>query len=212
MSQPMKILRNVLNWYFSKQTLPYWCLLLVDTAIVFLSGVFIYWVFNKTLSMFEYRFEVLYSALFYALLSWIGAKLFSTYSGVIRYSSFVDLLRVGYANGISLLLAITASLIFEDMHIRALTAFNQTEIAVTFFIATLLMWLVRITVKALHDVTFANEKSMRVTDLWYYVGWCRISKEHPFATTDEIPSLWFYIPRQTCQPHIADGTESLSCR
>ena len=36
----MRILRNVLNWYFSKQSLPYWCLLLVDTAIVFLSGVF----------------------------------------------------------------------------------------------------------------------------------------------------------------------------
>ena len=106
MSQPMRILRNVLNWYFSKQSLPYWCLLLVDTAIVFLSGVFTYWVFNKTLSMFEYRFEVLYSALFYAMLSWVGAKLFSSYSGVIRYSSFVDLLRVGYANSISLLLAL----------------------------------------------------------------------------------------------------------
>lgn len=162
MSQPMRILRNVLNWYFSKQSLPYWCLLLVDTAIVFLSGVFTYWVFNKTLSMFEYRFEVLYSALFYAMLSWVGAKLFSSYSGVIRYSSFVDLLRVGYANSISLLLALVTSLVFEDMHIRALTAFNQTEIAITFFIATLLMLLVRITVKALHDVTNANEKSMRV--------------------------------------------------
>ena len=162
MSQPMRILRNVLNWYFSKQSLPYWCLLLVDTAIVFLSGVFTYWVFNKTLSMFEYRFEVLYSALFYAMLSWVGAKLFSSYSGVIRYSSFVDLLRVGYANSISLLLALVTSLVFEDMHIRALTAFNQTEIAITFFIATLLMWLVRITAKALHDVTNANEKSMRV--------------------------------------------------
>ena len=135
----MKILRTVLDWYFSKQALPYWCLLIVDTVIVFVSALFTYWVFNKTLNMFEYRFEVLYSATFYALLSWVGGKLYSTYSGFIRYSSFIDLLHVGYANGTSLLLAIALSLVFEDIGIKALMGFNQTEIAVTFIIATLQM-------------------------------------------------------------------------
>lgn len=158
----MKILRTVLDWYFSKQALPYWCLLIVDTVIVFVSALFTYWVFNKTLNMFEYRFEVLYSATFYALLSWVGGKLYSTYSGFIRYSSFIDLLHVGYANGTSLLLAIALSLVFEDIGIKALMGFNQTEIAVTFIIATLQMWLIRIVVKALHDVSFSNEHSMRV--------------------------------------------------
>lgn len=158
----MKILRTVLDWYFSKQALPYWCLLIVDTVIVFVSALFTYWVFNKTLNMFEYRFEVLYSATFYALLSWVGGKLYSTYSGFIRYSSFIDLLHVGYANGTSLLLAIVLSLVFENIGMKALTGFNQTEIAVTFIIATLQMWLIRIVVKALHDVSFSNEHSMRV--------------------------------------------------
>ena len=158
----MTFVRNILRWYFSKQSLPYWCLLMVDTAIVFLSALFTYWVFNKTLNMFEYRHEVLYSALFYALLSWVGDKLFSTYSGVIRYSSFIDLLHVGFANLTNLLLAIPASWLWEYLDVRALMGFTQTEIAVTFFLATLGMWIVRIVVKALYDVSFASENSMRV--------------------------------------------------
>ena len=158
----MTFVRNILRWYFSKQSLPYWCLLMVDTAIVFLSALFTYWVFNKTLNMFEYRHEVLYSALFYALLSWVGDKLFSTYSGVIRYSSFIDLLHVGFANLTNLLLAIPASWLLEYLDVRALMGFTQTEIAVTFFLATLGMWIVRIVVKALYDVSFASENSMRV--------------------------------------------------
>ena len=158
----MTFIRNILRWYFSKQSLPYWCLLMVDTAIVFLSALFTYWVFNKTLNMFEYRHEVLYSALFYALLSWVGDKLFSTYSGVIRYSSFIDLLHVGFANLTNLLLAIPASWLLEYLDVRALMGFTQTEIAVTFFLATLGMWIVRIVVKALYDVSFASENSMRV--------------------------------------------------
>ena len=99
----MNVVKRLLNWYFSKDSLPCWCLFLVDTAIVFVSALFTYWVFEKTLNMFEHRFEVLYTAIFYAVLSWIGARLFSTYSSVVRYSSFVDLLHVAYANGISMI-------------------------------------------------------------------------------------------------------------
>jgi len=158
----MNVVKRLLNWYFSKDSLPFWCLFLVDTAIVFVSALFTYWVFEKTLNMFEHRFEVLYTASFYAVLSWIGARLFSTYSSVVRYSSFVDLLHVAYANGISMILAIAFSYGLEYYEVKALCGLTQTEIAVTFVIATLVMWLVRTIVKALFDVTFSSEKAMRV--------------------------------------------------
>ena len=84
----MNPLSKLVNWYFSKNALPYWCLFLLDFVIVFLSALFTYWVFNRTGVMFDERFEVLYSALACALLSSIGARVFKTYSGVVRYSSF----------------------------------------------------------------------------------------------------------------------------
>ena len=62
--------------------------------MVLLSGLFTYWVFNKTMVMFTHRVEVLYTSLFYMVISWISAMAFRTYSGIIRFSSFVDLLKV----------------------------------------------------------------------------------------------------------------------
>ncbi|MBQ6377419.1 MAG: polysaccharide biosynthesis protein [Prevotella sp.] len=172
----MITLKKILNWYFSKESLPYWCLLLVDTLIVFVSALFAYWVFNKTLNMFVSRFPVLCSSCFFALLSWIGAKVFSTYSGVIRYSSFVDLLHVAYANAVTWALAITASFLFEYLGIKMLTGLTQTEISVAFIVATLLMWTVRIVVKALHDVSFSNEYSMRVLIYGAFTGGVGLAK------------------------------------
>ena len=179
----MIIVKRILSWYFSKESLPYWCLLMIDTIIVFFSGLFTYWVFEKTLNMFEHRFAVLYTACFYAILSWIGARIFSTYSSVVRFSSFVDLLHVAYANGVSMILALLCSFGFERFGLSSLCGLTQTETAITFFISTLFMWLVRVIVKALHDITFSNEKAMRVLIYGAMAGGVGLAKsirmQHP---------------------------------
>ena len=158
----MNPFKKILTWYFKKESLPYWCLFLLDSVIVFLSLLFIYWVFNRTRNMFDYRFSVLYTSLFYTVLSWVGAKVFSTYLGVVRYSSFVDLLQVAYANLVSLFISIVASYLLEYYGIGALTALSQSEIVIAYFIATLLMWGVRIVVKTLHDISKPSENAMRI--------------------------------------------------
>ena len=158
----MNIVKRLLAWYFSKEALPYWCLLLIDSSIVFFSGLFTCWAFEKTLNMFEHRFEVLYTVSFYTMLSWIGAKLFSTYSSMVRYSSFVDLLHVAYANALSVTLAIICSYWFEKVEWTRLCGLTQTEIVITFFISMLLMWAARIVVKSLHDVIQNGGDTMRV--------------------------------------------------
>lgn len=162
----MKLTSHILNWYFSKKSLPYWCLLLIDSLIVFLSILFTYWVFNRTLVMFDHRYSVLYTSLLYVVVSWIGAKLFSTYLGVVRYSSFDDLLQVAYANIISMMISIVISLLFENYSFKALCALSQTEIVITFLIATLLMWSVRIVVKTLHDIS--REDNLHLTKVLIY--------------------------------------------
>lgn len=158
----MNIIKRLLAWYFSKEALPYWCLFLIDSSIVFFSGLFTCWAFEKTLNMFEHRFEVLYTVSFYTMLSWIGAKLFSTYSSMVRYSSFVDLLHVAYANALSVTLAIICSYWFEKVEWTRLCGLTQTEIVITFFVSMLLMWAVRIVVKSLHDGIQNGGDTMRV--------------------------------------------------
>ena len=154
---------RLLSWYFSKASLPYWCIVIVDSAIVFFSGLLTYWIFNKTMEMFTHRFEVLYTMLMYVLISWIGAKLFNTYLGVVRYSSFVDLMKIGYANLVSIVIAVVVSLVFDHYGVDQLSALTQTETVVTFLISTLLMGTLRIIVKTLHDITHTkNEPLTRV--------------------------------------------------
>ena len=106
-------IKRSLRWYFTKNALPYWCMLLMDSAIIVGAGLCIYWILNRTQSIFDNRIEVLYSLLVYTLVSWIGARLFHTYQGVVRYASFIDLMHLAYANGLSLLLSLGLSELFE---------------------------------------------------------------------------------------------------
>ena len=158
----MNPFRRVLSWYFSKASLPYWCILLLDCTIIFLSGIFTYWLFRKTMVFIDHRYSVINTMLFYVCLSIIGARIFCTYSGIVRFSSFIDLLKVAYANGITLALALVTSIIFEAQGFEPLSALTQTEVVVTFLLATLLMWSLRVVVKALHDVSYSSNRAMGV--------------------------------------------------
>ena len=158
----MNPLKRLLSWYFSKSSLPYWCLLLSDCLMVFLSTIAAYWAFEKTSFLFEHRVDVVYTALVYAFISLIGAKIFHTYSGVVRYSSFVDLMNVGYASLVSIVLAVVLSEILQRYGVTEIAALTQTETVVAFVLATLAMWAVRVVVKSLYDVAFNDKRTLRV--------------------------------------------------
>lgn len=168
--------RKLISWYFTKKALPYWCIFLFDMLIVFLSALGVYWVFYRTGVMFAERFSVLYTALTYSLLSSIGAHIFKTYSGIVRYSSFVDLMRVAYANGLSMLLALIVSWIAENENIQALAALNQTQTVITFVLSTLVMGGVRVVVKTLYDVTTSDKRALRALIYGALTGGVGIAK------------------------------------
>lgn len=136
----------------------------------------IYWVFNRTGVMFEERFTIMHTALSYSLLSCVGARMFTTYAGVVRYSSFVDLMRVAYANGISMLLALIVSWIAEQKGIRALAALDQTQTVITFVVSTMLMGGVRVVVKTLYDVTTSDKRAQRALIYGALTGGIGIAK------------------------------------
>ena len=43
---------KILNWYFTKNSLPYWSILMIDCATVMFSGVLVYWIFNDAVTLF----------------------------------------------------------------------------------------------------------------------------------------------------------------
>ena len=168
-------LDKIISWYFTKNTLPYWCVLIADSLFVFLSGIFTFWTFRKTAVLFDYRFAVLYTMIAYTAFGIIGFRVFRTYSGIVRYSSFVDLMRVGYGSLLSMILALIYSVIVEK-HICCIAILSQTETVVTFCVATLLMWAGRVVVKNLYDIMVSDKRAMRVLIYGALTGGIGIAK------------------------------------
>lgn len=98
----------------------------------------------------------------YVVLSWIGMRIFHTYAGVIRYSSFVDLQKVAMANGVSAVLAIAVHYLVYMVPDAMLEHLNGRKILSLFAVATLLMWLVRVIVKVLYDIAYEDKDALRV--------------------------------------------------
>ena len=113
--------------------------------------------------MFEHFYPVAHVLLLFVVLSWISMRIFSTYSGIIRYSSFVDLRRVTFANTLSLIMALLAHYILFNIPSSAeyFEHLPGRVIVVTFVIATLIMYTVRVIIKSLFDITKIDSKAPR---------------------------------------------------
>ena len=135
---------------------------MIDCAMVMFSGVMTYWMFHDAVTLFENTLQVINTLLIFVILSIPGFRLFHTYSGFMRYSSFVDLMRVVYCNGMTLVLALIAEYGLELLPSEWFAHFNTTSIVLLFIIATLLMWALRVFVKTLYDVAFSNTRAIRI--------------------------------------------------
>ena len=157
-----KLIDKLLNWYFTKNSLPYWSIFLIDCAIVMASGFTVYFAFHNALVMLHNAYHLINTMLCYVLLSIPGFRLFHTYSGFMRYSSFVDLMRVAYGNVITLVLALIVDYMAGRLPGDYFVEFNTTSLFLIFFFSTLGMWTLRIFVKTLYEVAFSNTRAVRV--------------------------------------------------
>ena len=162
MIRESKLIKSISKWYFGKNVLPYWVILLMDTMIVFASAFFTYWVTNRTLITVENKSSVLLTSLLFALLSWVGSKAFKTYAGVLRYSSSIDLAKLAYANLTTLVLAVASYYLFRWTGVEWLCAIKPLEAIVVFLISTALMWALRLVVRILYDSSSADTPTLRV--------------------------------------------------
>jgi rmlD substrate binding domain protein len=96
----------------------------------------------------------------YMVFNLIGFRLFRTYSGIIRYSSFVDLQRVALAMVLSLSIAEVMHYVIYHWNLE-FVRLEGRQIAAMYLVATIGMMLFRILVKSLYDVVFNTDKGLR---------------------------------------------------
>ena len=154
--------KKLMNWYFSKKALPYWCILILDFLILMFAGILTYWIFIYRRKIGFDQSMLLQTLFMYALPSIIGARMFHTYSGIIRYSSFVDLTRVAYANLLSLCIAFPMHHFVNSLPRDLFYSLHFRHIILMYLIATALMWGVRVLVKTLYEMTTTDARALRV--------------------------------------------------
>lgn len=158
----MLSIRKIVDSYFSKRTFPHWCVLLLDSAILFLSGVFVYWCFNRGTALQLNFWPLTCLMLLCVGVHFIFFAIFRTYSEIIRYSSFNDLIRVALAMGCSALAVIAVHFFTNSCPSRVFAHVQVRHILIAEAIATGLMWLLRVSIKWVYDTYFRTEGAKNV--------------------------------------------------
>lgn len=149
----MQFFHKLINWYFNKKSLPYWCVFLFDCGIVFFSFLLVYqqtYGGAKTLSVL---WQLCSMCAIYGIFYAVGFKMFHTYDGILRYSSFVDLQRVGFASLIGCVLSYLGHFFLLQFNYFQNVYVGGREIALASIICVLLLWAVRVLVKTVYDVS-----------------------------------------------------------
>lgn len=147
------ILQRISNWYFTKKALPHLCILLIDCAIVAFSGYVGYYIDNGG-DIFVDSFWQITFGLMVGLVPFIVAfRLLHTYSGIVRYSSFVDLQRVMIAtlsgSVACYLLGLGINGIWPEQH--TIMVPDLQTVFIIFVGSSLFLWVERVVVKRLFD-------------------------------------------------------------
>lgn len=157
----MKVFGKFINWYFGRSALPYWCIMIFDLMVCFLSGVFIVWLRHPASDVLATWPQLMHTLGLFAVLNFISFRVFHTYSGILRYSQFVDLMRVTNACVLSMLLAFIFSICalnfgWDDFFF----IFTGRKIITMYLGNILAMCIPRVLVKLIFDNALVSSSAM----------------------------------------------------
>lgn len=156
----MNPLFKLTRWYFSKKALPYWFVLILDSLIMLCSFLLVYISNHGLLPTSQETVPLMETLLIYWVCYLIGFRVFHTYLGIIRYSSFVDLQRVVFATLLSLALLFIFQILLTSFNCSVL--FNWKELLGASLLSLVGMWVMRIFVKYLYDEAYQIKMAERV--------------------------------------------------
>ena len=144
------------NWYFSRKALPHWGILAFDSLIVTFSA-FVGLSVQASESDVYWSLPAVWLGLLTAVLVfWIPFRLFHTYAGVVRYTSFVDMQRLASASFIGTSILWALSWFIQPG--GAYVAVPETiGCVVIFMVSTLGLWASRLVVKRTYDYYRTHE-------------------------------------------------------
>ena len=152
----MKNFRKFTDWYFSRKSLPYWCIFWIDCAVIFISYLFIYQQINSGVKALGILGQLSMFFAIFTLFHAIGFRIFHTYDGILRYSSFIDLQRVFYAVTFGAVLSAITKNMLLSTHFFPGVEIENRNIVRGALISTLVLWAIRVIAKTIFDVSLSD--------------------------------------------------------
>ncbi|MDE6007598.1 MAG: polysaccharide biosynthesis protein [Muribaculaceae bacterium] len=170
----MRSLKQLANWYFSRSALPYWTILILDCLFVVFAGLLAYTVHHGSEQTLDVIGTVSLTLTVFLVCFIIAFRLFHTYDGVIRYSSFSDLLRISGA-------VVTATLLIAVIMLTAgpnswLAAFGYADIILMALFVVAFMWTVRVWVKTMFETASKRPNTKKTYILGIKTGGVALAK------------------------------------
>ncbi len=160
----MNFISRLASWYFTRSALPYWCILLIDYLIIIFCGYLAFYLFCGGAEVTSHFWPILWSLIALLVPYTIAFRVFHTYSGIFRYSSFVDLGRVALAMLLGTAIAAICYIPFHYFFPEWKHEFLQYpyRLAVFLLFATSFMCAARVVVKTVYDLFRVDNYSKRI--------------------------------------------------
>lgn len=163
----MNILKGIYEKYFTRRALPYWCVMVLDCIIFVLAGLIAIYAISGGNAVIKHFWETLLTLICMTPLLMVGMKICHTYSGVLRYTTTVDFVRVAQSiviSGVLISIAhVVAKLYFPEL--VTIARVRWMTIGVTLILTLFAQWAMRILMKYLYE---AFTESRKKTGVYVY--------------------------------------------
>ncbi|MDE7414464.1 MAG: polysaccharide biosynthesis protein [Muribaculaceae bacterium] len=170
----MNSFKKLAHWYFSRAALPYWSILMLDCMFVVFAGLLAYTVHHGSAQTLDVIESLAATMCIFLLCFLLSFKIFHTYNGVIRYSSFNDLLRIG---GAVVLAVVLGAAIFLVLGPKSwLVEFGLADIILMGLFVVAFMWTIRVWVKTIFEQTSRRPDTNKAYILGIKTGGAALAK------------------------------------
>ena len=161
-----RFFKNITEWYFTKKAVPYWCVLFLDCFLVLLNGyISLYltreFAFHSDVLFKSNTWGILITVLIYA----ISFKIFHTYHGIVRYSTFHDLANISSATTSAAIVSYGFSRLLRNIHVTVVALPNFYGQFIILVGVTLAMFIIRVIVKFMFEL---SRTDARTTNIFIY--------------------------------------------
>ncbi len=155
----MNSFKKLANWYFSRAALPYWSILILDCMFVVFAGLLAYAVHHGSVQTLNVLGSLSITMCIFLAAFLVSFRVFHTYNGVIRYSSFSDLLRIGSAVVLAVVIGAVVLLLLGTQD--WLVSFGYADIILMGLFVIAFMWTVRVWVKTIYEQSVKRPDSKK---------------------------------------------------